>query len=148
MDSPRQIINLFLSNRHKPEDLKGELFRAAEAAEKSGMTYMEATFQLGEHAKDEGLSEEDADTIIRRAFAAEKRERKRETPPRKEDPAAQQPAPQASSFNGPVQPIISGAISLEQVLAMGLDAQALELLQNHRIDPEALSIPWPTPDWR
>ena len=148
MDSPRQIINLFLSNRHKPEDLKGELFRAAEAAEKSGMTYKEATFQLGEHAKDEGLSEEDADTIIRRAFAAEKRERKRETPPRKEDPAAQQPAPQASSFNGPVQPIISGAISLEQVLAMGLDAQALELLQNHRIDPEALSIPWPTPDWR
>ncbi len=150
MDSPRQIINLFLSSKHKPEELKSELFRAAEAAEKSGMTYMEATFQLGEHAKDEGLSEEDSDTIIRRAYAAEKRERKREETPAKEA-QAEQPSPhtqQSGSFSGPVQPIISGAISLEQVLAMGLDAQALELLQNHRIDPEALNIPWPTPDWR
>ncbi len=148
MDSPRQIINLFLSSKHKPEELKGELFRAAEAAEKSGMTYMEATFQLGEHAKDEGLSEEDSDTIIRRAYAAEKRERKRDEAPAKEAQAEPQPSQQKGSFSGPVQPIISGAISLEQVLAMGLDAQALELLQNHRIDPEALNIPWPTPDWR
>ncbi len=151
MDSPRQIINLFLSSKHKPEELKSELFRAAEAAEKSGMTYMEATFQLGEHAKDEGLSEEESDTIIRRAYAAEKRERKRDETPAKEAQAEPQPSPhtqQNGSFSGPVQPIISGAISLEQVLAMGLDAQALELLQNHRIDPEALNIPWPTPDWR
>ena len=38
MDSPRQIINQFLNGKHKPEELKSELFRAAEAAEKSGMT--------------------------------------------------------------------------------------------------------------
>lgn len=148
MDSPRQIINLFLSSKHKPEELKSELFRAAEAAEKSGMTYMEATFQLGEHAKDEGLSEEDSDAIIRRAYAAEKRERNREKPQDKESENGQQAPQQADTIKAPVQPIISGAISLEQVLAMGLDAQALELLQNHRIDPEALNIPWPTPDWR
>lgn len=148
MDSPRQIINLFLSSKHKPEELKGELFRAAEAAEKSGMTYMEATFQLGEHAKDEGLSEEDSDTIIRRAYAAEKRERKREEPQPKESQADPQVAQPTNAYRGPVQPILSSAISLEQVLTMGLDAQALELLQNHRIDPEALNIPWPTPDWR
>lgn len=148
MDSPRQIINLFLSSKHKPEELKGELFRAAEAAEKSGMTYMEATFQLGEHAKDEGLSEEDSDTIIRRAYAAEKRERKREEPQPKESQADPQIAQPTNAYRGPAQPILSSAISLEQVLTMGLDAQALELLQNHRIDPEALNIPWPTPDWR
>lgn len=147
MDSPRQIINQFLNGKHKPDELKGELFRAAEAAEKSGMTYMEATFQLGERAKEEGLSEKDSDAIIRRAFAAEKRERKREEPPR-EEAAEKRDAPQNAQFAGNAQPIIASAISLEQVIAMGLDAQALELLQNHRIDPEALNIPWPTPDWR
>lgn len=147
MDSPRQIINQFLNGKHKPEELKSELFRAAEAAEKSGMTYMEATFQLGEHAKEEGLSEKDSDAIIRRAFAAEKRERKREEPAHGE-PEEKQNAPQRAQFAGSAQPIIANAISLEQVIAMGLDAQALELLQNHRIDPEALNIPWPTPDWR
>ena len=73
MESPRQIINQFLSNNFSSEDLKGELFRAAEAAEQVGMTYMEATFQLGDHAKEEGLSEEESDAIIRRAYAAEER---------------------------------------------------------------------------
>ncbi|MCI5600049.1 MAG: AAA family ATPase [Hallerella porci] len=156
MESPRQIINLFLSKKHSPEELKGGLFRAAEAAEKIGMTYMEATFQLGDHAKEEGLSEDESDAIIRRAYAADKRTRERETAAIAEEaPAAQQPATQAmpaipampaQSIAG--QPIITGALALEQVLAMGLDAKALELLQNHRIDPEALNIPWPTPDWR
>lgn len=151
MDNPRQIINQFLSGSHKPEDLKSELFRAAEAAEQTGMTFMEATFQLGDKAKSEGLSEEDSDATIRRAFAAEKRSREREAAP--EDHAAPAEAEgQARASSAPAQgivhPIISNAISLEQVLSMGLDAQALELLQNHRIDPEALNIPWPTPDWR
>lgn len=65
MENPRQIVNLFLSTKHKPDTLKSELFRAAEAAEEIGMTYMEAAFQLGEHAKEEGLSEEDSDATIR-----------------------------------------------------------------------------------
>ena len=55
MENPRQIINSFLSSKHKPEELKSALFHAAEAAEQVGMTYMEATFQLGEHAKEEEI---------------------------------------------------------------------------------------------
>ncbi len=148
MDNSHQIINQFLAAKHKPEELKSALFRAAEAAEQSGMTYMEATFQLGEHAKDEGLSEEDSDAIIRRAFAAEKRERKRETPAEQKPEEKKQQAETAAASVSTAGPVISSAISLEHVLAMGLDAEALELLQNHRIDPEALNIPWPTPDWR
>ncbi len=148
MDNSHQIINQFLAAKHKPEELKSALFRAAEAAEQSGMTYMEATFQLGEHAKDEGLSEEDSDAIIRRAFAAEKRERKRETPAEQKPEEKKQQAETAAASISTAGPVISSAISLEHVLAMGLDAEALELLQNHRIDPEALNIPWPTPDWR
>lgn len=148
MDNSHQIINQFLAAKHKPEELKSALFRAAEAAEQSGMTYMEATFQLGEHAKDEGLSEEDSDAIIRRAFAAEKRERKRETPAEQKPEEKKQQAETAATSVSTAGPVISSAISLEHVLAMGLDAEALELLQNHRIDPEALNIPWPTPDWR
>lgn len=148
MDNSHQIINQFLAAKHKPEELKSALFRAAEAAEQSGMTYMEATFQLGEHAKDEGLSEEDSDAIIRRAFAAEKRERKREAPAEQKPEEKKQQAETAAASVSTASPVISSAISLEHVLAMGLDAEALELLQNHRIDPEALNIPWPTPDWR
>ena len=119
MESPRQIINLFLSKKHSPEELKGGLFRAAEAAEKIGMTYMEATFQLGDHAKEEGLSEDESDAIIRRAYAADKRTRERETAAIAEEaPAAQQPATQAmpaipampaQSIAG--QPIITGALA-------------------------------------
>ena len=37
---------------------------------------------------------------------------------------------------------------MQQMIALGLDNQSLELLQNFKIDPEALSIPWPAPDWR
>ena len=152
MENPRQIINLFLSSKHKPEELKSALFRAAEAAEQVGMTYMEATFQLGEHAKEEGLAEDESDATIRRAYAADKRAREREVSTEPAPAVPQQQATQAvpaiPAQGIATQPIIAGAISLEQVLAMGLDAQALELLQNHRIDPEALNIPWPTPDWR
>lgn len=151
MESPRQIIDTFLKSTHTSAELKDALFHAAEAAQKEGWTYMEAAFQLGEHAKDEGLSEEDADSTIRRAFADDKRNRKREAPT-EEDAHSQEKKQAGTSGNAPqttmAQPIITSAISLEQVLAMGLDTQALELLQNHRIDPEALSIPWPSPDWR
>lgn len=151
MDSPRKIVNEFLSKRHKPENVKAELFRAAEAAEEIGMTYMEAAFQLGEHAKEDGLSEEESDATIRRAYAADKRARARETV-EKEEAKAQVPEQSQNAVpsipQGGAPSIITGAISLEQFLAMGLDAEALELLQNHQIDPEALSIPWPSPDWR
>ncbi len=138
MESSRLIIDAFLKAAHSKNDIKDALFKAAEAAQEEGWTYMEATFQLGEKAKDEGLSEEDSDSTIRRAFASDKRSKGRE----KEPSAAISPAQTI------VQPITANVIPLDQVIAMGLDTQSLELLQNHRIDPEALSIPWPTPDWR
>ena len=47
-----------------------------------------------------------------------------------------------------ISPLSAGMISMEQMLALGLDTQSLELLQNFKIDPEALSIPWPAADWR
>ena len=47
-----------------------------------------------------------------------------------------------------ITPLSANMISMEQMLAMGLDTQSLELLQNFKIDPEALSIPWPAADWR
>jgi hypothetical protein len=37
---------------------------------------------------------------------------------------------------------------MEQMISLGLDTQSLELLHNFKIDPEALSIPWPAADWR
>ena len=151
MEEQRVIINQFLKAKHTPSDLKEALFKAAEAAREEGWTYMEAAFQLGDHAKEEGLSQDDADSTIRRAFAAEKRTKERE----KEAAGAAatvsgQSAPQqtAAPVQTIVQPMAAGMLPLEQLLAMGLDSQSLELLQNHKIDPEALSIPWPTPDWR
>jgi len=141
MESPRAIIDTFLKATHSKNDVKEALFKAAEAAQEEGWTYMEATFQLGEKAKDEGLSEEESDSTIRRAFASDKRSKERE----KESALA---AKQAVPTQTLVQPIAANIIPLDQVIAMGLDTQSLELLQNHRIDPEALSIPWPTPDWR
>lgn len=47
-----------------------------------------------------------------------------------------------------ISPLPTGMISMEQMLALGLDTQSMELLQNFKIDPEALSIPWPAADWR
>ena len=47
-----------------------------------------------------------------------------------------------------ISPMPAGMISMEQMLALGLDTQSMELLQNFKIDPEALSIPWPAADWR
>jgi hypothetical protein len=75
MESSRLIIDAFLKAAHSKNDIKDALFKAAEAAQEEGWTYMEATFQLGEKAKDEGLSEEDSDSTIRRAFASDKEQR-------------------------------------------------------------------------
>lgn len=145
MKESKELINQFLSNKHTPNELKESLFKAAEATLNEGWTYMEAAFQLGGKAQEEGLSEEESESIIRRAFASEKRT--------KERVAASPETPKQSSAPSPsiiqASPTFTtGMIPLDQVLAMGLDTQSIELLQNHRIDPEALSIPWPATDWR
>ncbi len=154
MESARKIINTFLKTKYSPNELKGELFKVGEAAKEEGWTFMDASFQLGGKARDEGLSPDEVEQILRRAFSSEKRSSERE----ESQPAAQAaPATAAqaepAAMTAPVKPAIisplsTGMISMEQMLALGLDTQSMELLQNFKIDPEALSIPWPAADWR
>lgn len=153
MESARKIINTFLKTKYSPNELKGELFKVGEAAKEEGWTFMDASFQLGGKARDEGLSPDEVEQILRRAFSSEKRSSEREEPPAA--PAAPAAAAQAepAAMAAPVKPAIisplsTGMISMEQMLALGLDTQSMELLQNFKIDPEALSIPWPAADWR
>ena len=153
MESARNIINTFLKTKYSPNELKGELFKVGEAAKEEGWTFMDASFQLGGKARDEGLSPDEVEQILRRAFSSEKRSSEREETPAA--PAAPAAAAQAepAAMAAPVKPAIisplsTGMISMEQMLALGLDTQSMELLQNFKIDPEALSIPWPAADWR
>lgn len=153
MESARKIINTFLKTKYSPNELKGELFKVGEAAKEEGWTFMDASFQLGGKARDEGLSPDEVEQILRRAFSSEKRSSEREETPAA--PAAPAAAAQAepAAMAAPVKPAIisplsTGMISMEQMLALGLDTQSMELLQNFKIDPEALSIPWPAADWR
>lgn len=153
MESARKIINTFLKTKYSPNELKGELFKVGEAAKEEGWTFMDASFQLGGKARDEGLSPDEVEQILRRAFSSEKRSSEREETPAA--PAAPATAAQAepAAMAAPVKPAIisplsTGMISMEQMLALGLDTQSMELLQNFKIDPEALSIPWPAADWR
>ena len=145
MENPKNSINHFLKEKHSSNELKDSLFKAAEAALMEGWTYMEAAFQLGSKAQEEGLSEEESESIIRRAFASDKRAKERMAEPAENNVASAQQVPQTTHASPRYN---SGMVPLDQVLAMGLDTQSIELLQNHRIDPEALSIPWPSTDWR
>ncbi|WP_407444641.1 AAA family ATPase [Fibrobacter sp.] len=152
MESARKIINQFIKSKYSGNELKSELFKAGEAAQQEGWTYMDASFQLGGVARDCGMSPEEIEQILRRAFSSEKRaaERVEEKAAPSNDESAS--APSAAPSIMPKQTVLSslpsGMISMDQMLAMGLDTQSLELLQNHKIDPEALSIPWPAADWR
>ena len=154
MESARKVINTFLKTKYSPNELKGELFKVGEAAKEEGWTFMDASFQLGGKARDEGLSPDEVEQILRRAFSSEKRSSEREEaqPAAQAAPAAAAQA-EPAAMAAPVKPAIisplsTGMISMEQMLALGLDTQSMELLQNFKIDPEALSIPWPAADWR
>lgn len=123
---PRAIINSFLKTHCPEEELRDALFNAASAAHDLGWTFMDASFQLGEKASEDGLDKEEAEAILRRAFSKERRKVERR-----------------DSIDGqPITTPISSSDSLD------LDAESRELLQSRRIDPEALSIPWPSDDWR
>ena len=153
MESARKVINLFLKTKFNPNDLKSELYKAGEAAKEEGWTFMDASFQLGGKARDEGLSPDEVEQVLRRAFSSEKRSSEREEVRQEAPAAAAAPAgqgPVVESMPKPtiISPLPTGMISMEQMLALGLDTQSMELLQNFKIDPEALSIPWPAADWR
>ena len=141
MATAKEIINSFIKEEHNTKEVKEALFKAAEAAKSEGWTFMETSFQLGAKAKEEGLTSEETESVIRRAFSSEKRTKEREqeekqTPQNPGVPVSNVPQGQASVFIDP------------RFAMMGLDTQSIELLQNHRIDPEALRIPWPSADWR
>jgi len=157
MESARKIINQFLKGKFSGNELKAELYKAGVAAMEEEWTFMDASFQLGGKARDEGMDGDEVEQTLRRAFSAEKRSSERPAEPAPAAPAAQPVAtegiaPAAATPQTVAMPIITplsaGMISMEQMLAMGLDTQSLELLQNFKIDPEALSIPWPAADWR
>ena len=164
MENGKKILNEFLKTKFAdPSELKKALFKAGVAALDEGWTFMDATFQLGGKARDEGLSPDDVETILRNAFSEEKRRTEREEEQKK---ASSQAAPAPAQLQQQTQPTVApgvqamnpnmgstvispiSATMMQQMIALGLDNQSLELLQNFKIDPEALSIPWPTPDWR
>jgi len=144
MESARKIINQFLKGKFEDKDLKSELFKAAEAAMEDGWTFMDTSFQIGGLAREKGLADDEVEQILRRAFSSEKRSSERE------ESKAEEPREnaRATSQTTIMPSIATSMIPMEQMLSMGLDTQSLELLQNFKIDPEALSIPWPAADWR
>jgi hypothetical protein len=151
MESARKVINTFLKTKYNPNDLKSELYKAGEAAKEEGWTFMDASFQLGGKARDEGLSPDEVEQVLRRAFSSEKRSSEREEVHQEAPaaaPAGQAPVIESMPKSTIISPLPTGMISMEQMLALGLDTQSMELLQNFKIDPEALSIPWPAADWR
>ena len=161
MENGKKILNEFIKAKFADlNELKKALFKAGVAALDEGWTFMDATFQLGGKARDEGLPPDDVETILRNAFSEEKRRTEREEEQKKAAQAQPQPAqaqppqhaaPGVQAINPAMGPTIISPISasmMEQMIALGLDSQSLELLQNFKIDPEALSIPWPAPDWR
>lgn len=151
MESARKVINTFLKTKYNPNDLKSELYKAGEAAKEEGWTFMDASFQLGGKARDEGLSPDEVEQVLRRAFSSEKRSSEREEVHQEAPaaaPAGQAPVVESMPKSTIISPLPTSMISMEQMLALGLDTQSMELLQNFKIDPEALSIPWPAADWR
>ena len=70
MESARKVINTFLKTKYNPNDLKSELYKAGEAAKEEGWTFMDASFQLGGKARDEGLSPDEVEQVLRRAFSS------------------------------------------------------------------------------
>ena len=159
MENAKKILNEFAKKKFTDlNELRRELYKAGVAALDEGWTFMDASFQLGGKARDDGMDGEEVEQTLRRAFSAEKRtaERPQEQPaPAQNAAPAAEGAPQAQAAAAPqavampiITPLSANMISMEQMLAMGLDTQSLELLQNFKIDPEALSIPWPAADWR
>ena len=161
MENAKKFLNDFIKRKFSDKsELKKELFKAGVAALSEGWTFMDATFQLGGKARDDGLSAEDVEKILRNAFAEERRKSEREEAQKKTTTQApissvpNQPMDQPQTGSAPIPAMGPTIISpipasmMEQMIALGLDSQSLELLHNFKIDPEALSIPWPAADWR
>jgi len=119
----KHTIYTYLKTRYSVEEARDALYRAASNAADENWALMDTIFQLGDKAKEDGLSGEDIDKIIRRAYSRERRVRDR----RPEDDASEE-----STSRG----------------TLDLDAESRRLLESRRINPDALMIPWPADDWR
>ena len=95
MENAKKTINLFLKGTFSPNELKTELYKAGVAAMEEGWTFMDASFQLGGKARDDGMDGEEVEQTLRRAFSAEKRsaERPQEQPAPAQNTEAQETAP-------------------------------------------------------
>jgi hypothetical protein len=117
----RSTIHSYLKTSYTPEESREALYRAAVAAADENWTLMDASFQLGDKAKEDGIAADDVDKIIRRAFSSDRRgrDRKPESTPGENNRGR-----------------------------LDLDAESLKLLESRRINPDDLMIPWPADDWR
>jgi hypothetical protein len=109
-----------------PEEERDGLLKAATIANQAGWTFMEASFQLGQKAKDSGLPDETVENTIRKAYSQEKR-------------TADRPAMAAGA---------SSSNNADSPPPLVLDQESLDLLESRRIDPDELAIPWPSEQWR
>lgn len=123
MDRKAQIYS-YLKTRYTAEDAREALYRAASSASDENWTLMDTLFQLGDKAREDGLDGEDAEKIIRRAFARERRARERS-----EDAPVEAPAQPTGN-------------------SLDLDPESRKWLESRRINPDDLMIPWPADDWR
>lgn len=120
----KKIIYTYLKKKLDPEESREELYKAACVANEMGWNFMETSFQLGEKAVEDGLTRDVVEATIRRGFAKERRK------------AERVPNPSESST------------TRKDNESLDLDEESIELLNSRRINPDALSIPWPSDDWR
>ena len=70
MENAKKILNEFAKKKFTDlNELRRELYKAGVAALDEGWTFMDATFQLGGKARDDGLSADDVYKILRNAFS-------------------------------------------------------------------------------
>ena len=102
MENAKKTINQFLKGTFSnPNELKAELYKAGVAAMEEGWTFMDASFQLGGKARDDGMDGEEVEQTLRRAFSAEKRSSER---PEEKSAPAQNAAPSAEGVSAQAQP--------------------------------------------
>ena len=146
MENAKKFLNDFIKRKFSDKsELKKELFKAGVAALSEGWTFMDATFQLGGKARDDGLSADDVEKILRNAFAEERRKSERDEAQKISTSQAPISSAQAQSMQPSMAQPQSGAAPIpamgptiispipasmmEQMIALGLDSQSLELLQ-------------------
>jgi hypothetical protein len=122
----KKDIYHYLKKPMSADESRVALYKVACIACDLGWNFMESSLQLGEKAVEDGLSKELVEATLRKAFAKDRRKAERE----------------------PSNTVATGSPDKSSPSQLELDEESLELLHSHRINPDALSIPWPSDDWR